>query len=126
MGRGRISQSQQEIKEKTGKYTNNIFEDDSVAAELDLSQDIDTRQSNYATSGRRGRTTMRTIPTEQDDEEVSPFRIQRVKKISAEDPNVAQSGDYYVEIDADNGCMIVKYKRPDYYNGLLNGLYHLC
>lgn len=107
----RISQSQQEIKEKTGKYTNNIFEDGSVAAELDLSQDIDTRQSNYATSGRRGRTTVRTIPTEQDDEEFSPFRTQRVKKISAEDPNVAQSGDYYVEIDADNGCMIVKYKR---------------
>ena len=101
----KICESEQATKNKTGEYTNDLFEDFSIVSELNLSQDIDTKRRTTVSS-----TTKRTrsvVPSARDE---SPFR-SRIKKEFAADSNVGQSGDYYVEIDADNACIIVKYQR---------------
>ena len=102
----KVSQSQQNIKNKTGQYTNDLFQDSTVVTELNLSQNIDTLKSSKNQSGISTRKSRND-----DDSERSPFRSSKSKRETAPDSNIGQSGDYYVEIDADNGCMIVKYRR---------------
>lgn len=103
----KVSQSQQNIKNETGQYTNDLFQDLKLVSELSLSTDIETQgknsQDNDSSKSRAAR--------EDDSYRKSPFRSSQKSNMDLSDSNIGQSGDYYVEIDADNGCMIVKYRR---------------
>lgn len=102
-----VSQSQRQTKEKTGKYTNDLFADSQVVASLRLSSDI-TNEGGDSSEVLPNRGKRRRRFSESGN---SPFRNSESPTEEDPDRNIAQSGNYYIEIDAKNGCMIVKYQR---------------
>ena len=126
----KISQSQKNIKKEKGAYTNNLFQDSKVVSQLRLSKKIDSQKSSRNKGNGKGRnkgnsktrskgnsggdtSTKKRVYQERDDNarNSSSFRSSNKTQGETTDINIGQSGDYYVEIDAENGCMIVKYRR---------------
>ena len=107
----KISQSQKETKNKTGEYTNNLFGDPRVVSALRLSSKIDSektstpKKTTSSSSSRRKKRHSSALKSLSIDSKL------KTEKSEPTDFNIAQSGDYYVEVDAENGCMIVKYRR---------------
>ena len=87
-----IAKSENDFFKKEGKYKKDIFTDTKLANTLQIGRiSYDDFDFSEGPSSRRHR--------------------HNLNRNIEEDPNVAQSGDFYIEIDADNACMMLKYKR---------------
>ncbi len=88
----KISQSQKDFLEKTGEYKKNLFAEEDIAASLNIYvyTDVDTDMDFENSTMRMG-------------------RRSRFNKSEA-DYNTGRSGDFYIELDNDNACIIMKYK----------------
>ena len=89
----KITQAQKEFLKKDSKYKKDIFADAKFKSLLKVSPAI-------SKSGK-------DLP------KVGGKRKKDNKKLSkeGEDYTIGQSGDFYIENDADNGCVVLKYKR---------------
>ncbi len=121
----KVSQSQRETKKKTGKYTHDLFADKKLVSALKLSSKVSSKSNENSKFGKNNTKYKRRFAMEDEDEDMDNFPSRSSKTRSksssrnsgkssgkgSSDPNIGQSGDYYIEIDAENACMIVKYKR---------------
>lgn len=89
-----ISKTENSFLEKNGSYKKDIFTDTRLSNALSVTRGINNNSdfnSSFSKQQRR-----RSGVTLNDMEE---------------DPNVAQSGDFYIEVDAENACVVLKYKK---------------
>ena len=87
----RISQSEQAFFNAEQKYKKDIFSDNRLVRELEITvgyNDVDPMEDPFLASRRRKR-----------------------NKKSDQDLNVGQSGDFFIDVDAENGCLVVKHDR---------------
>ena len=84
-----ISNKQKSFFEKDGKYKKDIFADTKLTQTLNL--DLDTNDVFGISSQQK--------------------RKRLIAPRTVEDYNVAQSGYFQIEVDPDNACMVLKYKR---------------
>lgn len=88
-----ISKSENDFLEKDGKYKKDIFTDQRLIRVLSISSyrtDDSLGASSFSSSRRRNNMSEGDFD---------------------EEPNLAQSGDFYIEVDAENACLVLKYKR---------------
>ena len=87
-----ISKSESSFLEKDGAYKKDIFNDKKLSNILQITRrnDEDFGYGSMGSFRERNRDMGRGIE---------------------DDPNIAQSGDFYIEVDAENACMVLKYKR---------------
>ena len=87
-----ISKTQQNIFKSDKKYKKDIFKDQSLVNSLGIS--FKSSEDDMFTSSTRRRTKR---PLILDTEDI--------------DYNIGQSGDFYIENDAENGCVVLRYKK---------------
>ncbi len=89
-----ISKVQQDVFSKNQKYEQNIFENDSLANSLRVSLNMPTAKSSSKSSRRNKRI---SSIVEDDNNDI--------------DYSVAYTGDFVIENNADEGCVVLRYKR---------------
>ena len=88
-----ISKSENNYLKQNGKYKQDIFTDSRLANLIKIGSGND-ESFDYGSSNRSRRRR-------------SDFNTNN----DEEDANIAQSGNFYIEVDAENACMMLKYKR---------------
>lgn len=87
----KISQSEQDFLNTEKQYKKDIFSDEKLVRELQVTvgyNDMDSMEDPLFMNRRRRR-----------------------NKNSNQDLNVGQSGDFFIDVDAENGCLVLKHER---------------
>ena len=87
-----ISKSEDNFLKQNGVYKKDIFTDSRLKTLLKINNRSNDDFSYAMSTNSKG-------------------RRSNINTNNEEDPNVAQSGDFYVEVDAENACVVLKYKR---------------
>lgn len=87
-----VSKSENSFFQKNGAYRKDLFKDANI------------------------RSVLKIVNKRNEDDDFDPFgstkrRRNTSNRDTMEDPNIAQSGDFNIEVDAENACVILRYKK---------------
>ena len=91
----KISKSEMDFFKINGKYREDIFRDRKLARDLRISSTAPVTRSSKTSKTKNRRSRRRTTS----------------QTITNEVYDMGYSGDYYIQINADNACLVLKYKK---------------